>query len=550
MSDSKHPTKLNSSRRRFLQQTAAASLLYSSRHALPQHPAQMPAMQMGAPATRTPNAPQSHVPMLHVLELPAFVDALPVPAPLGTPSPRKLRITMREIHAQVHRDLPATRMWSYGPTPLGPIIEARSGRPLHIEWINNLPTRHFLPIDHSLHGCGRDLPDVRAVTHVHGARVPSKDDGYPTDWFVPGHSRTCRYPLQQDAATLWYHDHAMGLNRLNTYAGMAGLFLIRDHVEDALNLPSGRYEVPLVLYDRNFTADGQLFYASSGDPNHPWVPEFTGDGILLNGKLRPFFDVEPRLYRFRVLNASNSRFFGLSLDGHQPLTQIGSDQGLLPSPATLTYLNLAPAERADLLIDFSPLAGKTLHLRTGALDILQFRIAAAPSAVSGGPSLSTLPKLLREIPRIPESDAARTRTITLDEYQDGIGTPMIMLLNRKRWHEPVTETPKLNTSEIWEFVNLTEDTHPMHLHLVRFQILDRRVFDTFAYQTDPHPRFRGPAEPPAANELGWKDTVQCPPGMVTRIIARFEGYPGKYLYHCHILEHEANDMMRPFEVFG
>ena len=531
------------SRRNFLQQASAAGLLYGSSHAL----GQMAGMSVG----RAPNAPDSHAPMLHVLELPPFVDPLPVPAPLGTLSPhgtlspRKLKITMREIHAKVHRDIPATRMWSYGPTPLAPIIEARSGHPLEVEWINNLPARHFLPIDHSLHGCGRDIPEVRAVAHVHGAKVPTKDDGYPNDWFVPGRSKSCHYPMQQDAATLWYHDHAMGINRLNIYAGLVGMFLIRDEVEDALSLPTGKYEIPLVLYDRNFTTDGQLFYATSGDPDHPWIPEFTADGILINGKLRPYFEVEPRLYRFHVLNSSNSRFFGLSLDSKQPLIQIGSDQGLLSAPAELKYLNLAPAERADLLIDFSEFAGRTMHLRTGALDILQFRVAPASSS----PAVPTaIPKSLRAIERTPESEATVTRTITLNEYQDKIGNPMIMLLNRKHWHEPVTETPKLDATEVWEFVNQTEDTHPMHIHLVRFQILDRRVFDTFAYQTDKHLRFRGAAQAPDVNELGWKDTVQCPPGMVTRVIMRFEGYPGKYLYHCHILEHEANDMMRPFEV--
>ncbi len=564
-------TPSSSSRRRFLQQTAAISLLYGSRPSFAQ-------MTSTASLRPVPNAPDAHHPMLHVLELPPFVDALPVPAPLGTPSPRKLRIEMREIHAKVHRDIPPTRMWSYGPTPLGTIVEARSGHPLQIDWVNNLPAKHFLPIDHSLHGCGRDIPEVRAVVHVHGAKVPTKDDGYPEDWFVPGHSRTCRYPNQQDAATLWYHDHAMGLNRLSTYAGLVGLYLIRDQAEVSLRLPAGNYEVPLVLYDRNFTTDGQLFYATSGDPQHPWIPEFSADGILLNGKLRPYFEVEPRLYRFRVLNAANSRFFGLSLDNKQPLVQIGSDQGLLPAPAELKYLNLAPAERADLLIDFSQLAGQTLHLRTGALDILQFRVAkassSAPSNIPGAPFLQShrisgpsrasanllpspatgttpqIPKTLRTISRTPESEATVTRTITLNEYQDKIGNPMIMLLNNKHWHEPVTETPKLNSTEIWEFVNQTEDTHPMHLHLVRFQVLDRRTFDPFAYMTGKHLRFRGPAEPPAANELGWKDTVQCPPGMITRIITRFEGYPGKYLYHCHILEHEANDMMRPFEVIA
>jgi spore coat protein A len=338
----------------------------------------------------------------------------------------------------------------------------------------------------------------------------------------------------------------MGLNRLSTYAGLVGLYFIRDKAEDSLPLPAGKYEVPLVLYDRNFTADGQLFYATSGDPEHPWIPEFSADGILINGKIRPFFEVEPRLYRFRVLNAANSRFFALSLSDQRPLVQIGSDQGLLSTPTDVKLVVLAPAERADLLIDFTHSAGQTLHLRTGALDILEFRVAKQ----STSPASSSIPVALRTIERTPESSATFTRTITLNEYQDKITNPMVMLLNRKRWHDSVTETPRLNSTEIWEFVNQTEDTHPMHLHLVRFQLLDRRTFDTFDYLMNKHLRFTAPAEPPAPNELGWKDTIQCPPGMITRIIVHFEGYAGKYLYHCHILEHEANDMMRPFEVIA
>ena len=495
-----------------------------------------------------PNAPGKSAPMLHPLELPPFVDPLPLPEtarPALHSGHRTLTISMQEIHAKVHRDVPPTRMWSYGPSALAPLIEARSGEPLQITWVNNLPTKHFLPIDHSLHGCGTDVPDVRTVAHLHGAKVPSADDGYPEDWFATGHSRTCTYPLQQEAATLWYHDHAMGLNRLSTYAGLFGMFLIRDHVEDSLHLPRGKYEVPLILCDRNFTTDGQLFYATSGDPNHPWIPEFTADGILVNGKIRPFFEVEPRLYRFRILNTANSRFFILSLSNQQPLVQIGSDQGLLSAPTDIKTLILAPAERADLLIDFSHSAGQTIHLRTGALDILEFRVSKQST-----PPPFAVPKTLRTIQRTPESTATVTRTITLNEYQDRVANPMVMLLNNKRWHEPVTETPELNSTEIWEFVNQTEDTHPMHIHLVRFQLLDRRTFDTFEYMAHKNLRFTGPAEPPAPNELGWKDTIQCPAGVITRVIIRFEGYPGKYLYHCHILEHEANDMMRPFEVIA
>jgi spore coat protein A len=502
---------------------------------------------------------QPTVPMLNAFTLVPFVDEMPIPArarPISAAQPNKFRIAMREVHSKVHRDLPATRQWSYGDTALAPLIDVRAGHPLSIEWVNHLPAQHFLPIDHSLHGCGRDIPDVRACVHLHGGRTPSKDDGYPEDWFARGQSRVCTYPLQQDAAALWYHDHAMGINRLNIYAGLFGMVLLRDSTENALNLPSGKYEIPLLLYDRQLTTDGQLFYPNSGDPEHPWVSEFLGGCILINGKIRPYVEVEPRLYRFRLLNAANSRFFALSLTALQPFHQIGTDQGLLAAPVKLTSLELAPAERADVLIDFSHAEGHHLHLINGAFEILEFRVGRNVSVTHPRqphrdlPDASSIPVNLRTIDRIPESAAITTRTITLNEYLDKIGNSMLMLLNRKRWHEPVTETPRLNTTEIWEFVNLTEDLHPMHVHLVRFQVLDRRVFDVFAYRNNQGVRYLAPVVLPATSELGWKDTVQCPAGMITRVIMRFEGYTGKYLYHCHILEHEANDMMRPFEVIA
>jgi spore coat protein A, manganese oxidase len=506
---------------------------------------------MAASATLPSQSAQDPSPMLRSSQLASFVDPLPLPVRL-TPGHRKLRIAMRETHAKVHRDVPATRFWTYAeasnsaPSAVAPLIEARSNQPLHVEWINQLPTQHFLPIDHSLHGCGRDIPDVRAVVHLHGARVPSKDDGYPTDWFASGQSRLCTYPLQQDAAALWFHDHAMGLNRLNTYAGLFGMALVRDQLEDALNLPNGPYEVPLTIYDRNFTTDGQLFYPTSGDPEHPWVPEFYADAILVNGKIRPYLEVEPRLYRLRILNAANSRFFNLALSNGQPLHQIGSDQGLLTTPATLKSLLLAPAERADILIDLSQFACQKIHLLSSSLEILELRVSGTAKASSS----SSIPTILRPIIPTAESSAILTRTITLGERDDQVGNPMVMLLNRHHWHEPVTERPRLNTTEIWEFVNLTEDTHPMHLHLVRFQVLDRRVFEPFSYNTYKRLKYLSPTMPPEPGERGWKDVVQCPPATVTRIIIHFDGYPGNYLYHCHVLEHEANDMMRPFEVIA
>ncbi len=519
--------------------------------------AQLPATQAGQDARAAAPAPTPpHVgpPMLHTLALPPFVDALPLPRVLRPESHRgrrSLTLTMQEIHARVHRDVPETRLWTYAaggpPEALAPLIEARSGEPLEIKWLNNLPTKHFLPIDHSLHGAGKDVPEVRTVAHLHGARVLSKDDGYPEDWFAPGQSRTCRYPFDQEAATLWYHDHAMGINRLNTYAGLFGMVLLRDNVEDSLGLPAGRYEIPLIFYDRDFSAEGQLFYDVSGDPATPWIPEFNADGILVNGKIRPYAEVEPRLYRFRMLNTANSRFFNLSLSNGQPLLQIGSDQGLLAAPVKQDRIILGCAERADVLIDFSQYAGQTVHLRTGAFAILEFRVSKQPGNGAAA-RLPAIPKTLRPLPRIPESAAVKTRTITLHEYNDEAARPMVMLLNRKHWHEPTTEHVKLNSTEIWEFVNLTEDTHPMHLHLVRFQILDRRPFDKSEYLIQKQLRFTAAAAPAEAHEMGWKDVVQCPPGTITRIIVPFSGFVGKYLYHCHILEHEANDMMRPFEV--
>jgi len=227
------------------------------------------------------------------------------------------------------------------------------------------------------------------------------------------------------------------------------------------------------------------------------------------------------------------------------MVQIGSDQGLLDSAVTVKQLMLAPAERADVLIDLSRLAGQKVHLLSGVFPVLEFRVGKTARGAGG-----QVPKALRPIARMPEAAAVVTRTITLNEFQDDMSRPMVMLLNRKHWHEPVSEQPRLNSTEIWEFVNLTEDTHPMHLHLVRFQVLDRRVFDTFKYLMYKELKFFAGPVAPEPGERGWKDVVQCPPGMITRIIVRFEGYAGKYLYHCHVLEHEANDMMRPFEVVG
>ena len=234
----------------------------------------------------------------------------------------------------------------------GPTIEVRSGNGVLVEWENQLPERHYLPIDHGLCGAGADLPEVRTAVHVHGAKAPPESDGYPEHWFVPGQSAVGHYPNRQEAATLWYHDHAMGIERLNQYAGLFGMYLVRDELESSLGLPAGEFEVPLILCDRLFDAEGQIVYPSAPTLESPWVSEVYGDVILVNGTIFPYLEVAPQPYRFRVLNASNSRFLSLSLSDGFPLYQIGTEQGFLATPAEQRALTLAPAERADLVVDF------------------------------------------------------------------------------------------------------------------------------------------------------------------------------------------------------
>jgi spore coat protein A len=283
----------------------------------------------------------------------------------------------------------------------------------------------------------------------------------------------------------------------------------------------------------------------------PWMADYDGNAILLNGKLFPFLTAEPRPYRFRLLNCSNGGFFTLSFSkdglslvpGSEPFHMIGSDQGLLAAPLAMKSLAVVPAERADIVMDFTPYAGRTIYLKSSTVPIMQIRVSAGQP----GKAIS-LPTQLRSIARTPEGAAVKTRELTLMDYKDAAGRPTHMLLNGAHYDMPVTETPALNSTEIWTLINLTDDTHPIHLHLVRFQILDRRRFDFEAYKKTGKLVYSGPPIPPEAQEAGWKDTVRADVLLVTRIIVKFEGYKGRYVWHCHVLEHEDNEMMRPYEV--
>lgn len=542
---------MKSSRRRFL--LGAGSLL-----AYPfvgTAPRAAPSMPM-AEERLAPQLAEPRKPLVNPATLPRFVDALPIP-PVAKPDAQRAhpaypgrrlpcyRMEMRAFAARLHRDLPPTTLWGYQGMCPGPTLEARRGEPFLVEWINALPARHLLPVDHTIHGAEKNRPEVRAVTHVHGARVPADSDGWPEDAYPPGRSLLYHYPNAQDAATLWYHDHAMGITRLNIYAGLFGAYLLRDPEEQALGLPAGAQELPLILCDRLIARDGQLYYPVSDDPAAPWVSEAYGNATLCNGKLYPYVEVEPRRYRLRLINAANARHFELSLSSRRPFLQIGSDQGLLPAPLERMRVELYPAERADVLVDFTGLDGQAVELRQPADPILQFRVrdhgrrdvAAAP-----------VPAALRQVPRIEPASAVRERILTVGEMDDANGNAMMMTLGGRHWSDPVTEEPVQDSIEIWSLVNLTGDAHPIHLHLVRFQIVERRPFDLFAWNARRELKYTGPGQPPPPHEAGWKDTVRADPDMVTRIIMRFEGEPGRYVWHCHLLEHEDNEMMRPFRL--
>jgi spore coat protein A len=528
-------------RRKFLHQSGAAGLLAACGARWP---------QSRTPAVGTELKART----LDATKLASFVDPLPLPV-LQSPQGRRSSPTLgasdapfypirvREIHCKMHRDLPPTRLWSYGSTSAPPLFETSRGEGVLIDWINQLPHQHFLPIGPPKAGMEQD-PPTRLSTHLHGARVPSVSDGYPENWYGPGSHRLCYYPNQQDSAALWYHDHAMGVSLFNIFAGLMGWYIIRDEVEENLELPSGQYELPLLLYDRSFDLQGQLYYPNPPDQG-AWSQEYLGDAIVVNGKIRPYHQVEPRRYRLRIANTANSRFFSLSFSNGQAFHVIGSDQGLLASPVEVTRLVLAPAERADFVADFSASRGENVNLVSDELEIMQFRVEKTAVAED-----RPLPKILRALNRMSEQDATGSRFLTLDQYDAENGSAMVMLLNRRHWNDPVTERVRLHSVEIWSLANLTQDTHPIHLHMVRFQVLDRRSFsvDDYLAANGLPLRWTGAAMPPADHEMGWKDVVQCPPGMVTRIVVPFTPFAGRYVWHCHILEHEANEMMRPYDV--
>jgi spore coat protein A len=502
-----------------------------------------------------------------------YVDALPIPAvavptsgsPGGTAT---YNISMVEIDQRLHRDLGMTRVWAYSdgvnpPATPGPVIVARTGEPVTVNWFNDIRDRdtnalrtdsHYLAVDTEEDAAGMTCIHgaenrAKAVVHLHGGKVPAEFDGYPEATMLPGDAaQTFVYPNDQQAGPIWFHDHALGITRLNVTMGLAGLYLIRDAVEDALNLPDD--EVPLAIQDRRFHPDGSLDYPAM------WMEHVFGDKVMVNGKVWPYLDVKRGKYRFYILNGSGSRVYTLSLNpptGLLSFTVIGTDQGLLEEPVPgVGLLTLGPGERYDVVVDFAGYAAGTEILLqnsagapfpNGGVDLTQVMKFRVTSTMG---DTDPLPATLRSIERLDPATAAVTRDFRLKQSgTDGCGRSM-WEINGLHWDD-ITEYPELGTTEIWRFVNDSGVSHPMHMHLVAFQVLDR---DTFTKDANGQIVPGGNPQPPPAEEDGWKDTVMVGPNEITRIIARFEGYKGRYPYHCHILEHEDHEMMRQFQTIS
>jgi spore coat protein A len=461
---------------------------------------------------------QATLPLIPVLK-PARADALT----------DYYELTAQEATAQV---LPGftTRIWGYNGGFPGPTIEARSGRCVSVRLRNALP--------------------VPIVNHLHGGHTPPESDGYPTDFILPTgfvlselHDRMARialqqrdyvYSNQQRAATLWYHDHRMDFTAPQVWRGLAGFYIIRDDEEAQLRLPRNDKEIPLLICDRSFDSDGSLFYPSL-DPSllkkagvqHEYLGGVLGDVMLVNGAPWPRLEVANTKYRLRILNASNARRYELALDpvpgGGAPFLQIGSDGGLLRSPVAHRSVRIAPAERFDLVVDFSKYEiGSTITLRNRADDgpmgqIMQFHVARQE------PDESTIPAQLSQIAFPDPAQAIATRIFNFS-FRGMEG----WTINGKPYDPARMDAqPKLGTTEIWRLQ--TDFTHPLHLHLVHFQVLSH-------------------SGRPGLYDAGWKDTIDLGPGQTANILVRFAGYRGRYVFHCHNLEHEDMAMMGNFEV--
>ena len=464
-------------------------------------------LALSLPRGQTGELVHSRVPLPRPFRVP-----LPIPAaakPVRTDATTDFyEIVQREADQEI---LPGvrTRVLAYDGTFPGPTVVTRSGRQAVVTHRNDLP--------------------VPVAVHLHGGHTPADSDGYPTDLIQPGGRREYTYPMRQRAATLWYHDHRMDFTGPQVYRGLAGFHLVTDDEQDALGLPSGDRDIPLMITDRSFHQDGSFSYPANHhgagvDDAH--AEGVLGDVILVNGAPWPVLEVAAARYRLRLLNASSARRYRLGLDpARTPLVQIGSDGGLLERPVEHSTVLLAPGERCEVIVDFGALApGAELTLRNGlgsgpTADVMRFRVTRR------GSDDSRIPPQLSRIEPLRADRAVRTRTWTFrralnDEH------PVWQLDGRAFDPERIDADVRLGEIEIWRFQS--DLHHPVHVHLDPFQVLSRRD------------------QGPGPHDKGWKDTVDLAPSESVDVAVRFTDYPGRYLLHCHNLEHEDMAMMAAF----
>jgi spore coat protein A, manganese oxidase len=417
----------------------------------------------------------------------------------STATEDRYELTIREGRAEI---VPGTLTPVYGYDGIypGPTIRAREGRTSVVRVTNGLTFNQNV--------------------HLHGGLVPAASDGHPMQLIEPGGAFTYTYPNTQDAATLWYHDHAHGLSARTMFYGLAGFYIVEDDLEASLDLPSGDFDVPLVIQDKAFDADGELAYTENIDQG------FLGDTIVVNGVVSPRFAVRPALYRLRFLNASNAREYRLELGNGDPMVQIAGDGGLLEAPVSRTAVPLGPAERVDVVVDFRRLAaGTQVELRNGLGEgstaaVMRFDVTGRRT------SSGRVPAQLRPREEIPAPTATRRWDLNFStsgapEWQiSGIGFDI----------DRIDARPRLGSTERWFFVNRSHRAHPMHLHGVHFRVLERSSGGV------------------PAGERAWKDTVMVGLNETVIVQPRFVPYPGRYVFHCHNLEHQDRAMMLQMEV--
>ncbi|MET8650500.1 multicopper oxidase family protein [Nocardia aurea] len=492
--------------------------------------------------------------IFHSPKVEPFVDELPrLPVVRGD----RLDLVASSTTHRFHRDLPESPALGYnGMSYLGPTVEHPAGRPLRVRFTNRMGAHPFAAdMDTSLHGVSeRFRTEPPASLHLHGGVTPPDSDGHPEQLVFPGGGIDHDFPLAQDPGHLWYHDHAMGITRTNVYAGLAGMFLLRDEFDSGqpgnpLGLPAGEFEIPLVLQEKLFTADGRQSIRSTFIvPEGGWEGGAVGDIGLVNGKIWPRLPVARGLYRFRVLNAASFSVWNLFFGNRMRFWVIGNEHGLLDAPVPVEQLRLAPGERVDILVDFSGLApGESVELCNDEAPVFQAAIlgeVAMPvfcrfSAEDRRGFTGPVPERLRggtgRPAPLPALDTPTViRDVTVSQPYELRNPPAIMSLNNITFASPDIEMPKQGTVEQWNIINVTPDPHPIHLHLVTFRILGRAPLRTLEYQLAhpqppvgvkwaPSPRdfLAGTMLAPQPWEAGWKDIVRVDGGTVTSIIVRF-----------------------------